>query len=185
MEKPKPLISIFCGSRNGNNQELLDLAYQFGKVISKNYGLIYGGTNIGLMNAFANGVLESKGEIHGIITEKFKNEGMMHKGVENMIVTSNMHERKMRIYDIANIFIVFPGGLGTLDETFEVLTWKQLNIIDKPILIFNYKGFFNGLFRFLDDINNYGFTDKNIDRLYTVVNDYKELVSAIDKIVIN
>jgi len=180
MDKTKPIISVFCGSRIGSNQELLDFAYQFGKVISKKYGLIYGGTNVGLMNACANGVLENNGEIYGIITEKFKDDGIMHNGVKKMIVTQNMHERKKKIYDLADIFIVFPGGLGTLDETFEILTWKQLNIIDKPILIFNYKGFFNGLFRFLDDINNYGFIDKNVDKLYTVVNDYRELVNAVD-----
>lgn len=185
MEKTKPLISVFCGSRIGNNKELFDFAYQFGKVISKKYGLIYGGTNIGLMNAFANGILDAKGEIYGIITEKFKDDGIMHNGVEKMIVTSNMHKRKKKIYDLADIFIVFPGGLGTLDETFEVLTWKQLNIIDKPIFIFNYKGFFNGLFSFLDDINHYGFTDNNVDKLYTVVNDFKELVSAVDNIETN
>ncbi len=183
--RTKPLISVFCGSRIGNNKELLDHAYQFGKVISQKYGLIYGGTNIGLMNAFANGVLDNKGEIYGIITEKFKNEGIMHNGVVKMIVTSNMHERKKKIYDLADIFVVFPGGLGTLDETFEILTWKQLNIINKPILIFNYIGFFNGLFRFLDDINKNGFSDKNVDKLYTVVNDFRDLVSAVDLIVTN
>ncbi len=185
MEKTKPLISIFCSSRLGNNQELLDLAYQFGKIISEKYGLIYGGTNIGLMNAFANGVLENKGEIIGVITKKFKNDAIMHKGVLNMLVTSNMHERKKIIYDLADVFVVFPGGLGTLDETFEVLTWKQLNIIDKPVLIFNYNGFFDGLFKFLDDINNFGFTDNNVDKLYKVANNYKELVYSIDLIVNN
>jgi hypothetical protein len=184
MEKTKPLISIFCGSRIGNDLELLDFAYQFGKTISKKYGLIYGGTNIGLMNSFANGVLDSNGEILGVITEKFKNEGIMHNGVENMIITSNMHERKKIIYDLADIFIIFPGGLGTLDETFEVLTWKQLNIIDKPIFIFNYKGFFNDLFNFLDNINNYGFIDKNANELYSVHNNYKDIISAIDLIAI-
>jgi len=185
MKKTKPLISIFCGSRLGNNQELLEFAYQFGKIISKKYGLIYGGTNIGLMNAFANGVLESKGEIFGVITKKFENDGIMHKGVLNMLITSDMHERKKKIYDLADVFVVFPGGLGTLDETFEVLTWKQLNIIDKPVLIFNYNGFFDMLFKFLNDINNYGFTDTNVNKLYKVVNNYKELVNAIDLIVTN
>lgn len=180
MEKIKPLISVFCGSRIGSNQELLDFAYQFGKVISNKYGLIYGGTNIGLMNAFATGVLDNNGEIYGVITEKFKNDGIMHHGVNKMIVTQNMHERKKKIYDLADIFVVFPGGLGTLDETFEILTWKQLCIINKPIFIFNYKGFFNGLFSFIENINNYGFTDNNVDKLYTVINDFKELVNAVD-----
>lgn len=180
MKKTKPLISIFCGSRNGNNPELINIAYEFGATISTKFGLIYGGTNIGLMNAFANGVIDNDGDIYGIITEKFKSEGIMHNGVKKMIIATNMHDRKRKIYDLADVFVVFPGGLGTLDETFEILTWKHLNIFDKPILFFNYHGFFNGLFKLIEDIKKKEFIDFNTDKLYSTFDNFKDLIDMIN-----
>ena len=91
-----------------------------------------------------------------------------------------MHDRKRKIYDLADIFVVFPGGLGTLDEIFEILTWKHLNIVDKPILFFNYKGFFNGLFKLIEDIKKKEFIDEKTDELFTSFDSFDELISVID-----
>ena len=180
MLEGKKYISIFCGSRNGNNPKLLSLAYEFGMYISNNYGLVYGGTNIGLMNAFAEGVLKGNGNIIGVITEQFINAGIMHEGVSNMIISADMHKRKADIYNIADIYVVFPGGLGTLDELFELLTWKSLNILNKPVLLFNYDGYFNNLLLFLEHVKLTGFIDPELNKLFVVCERYEDLKHMLE-----
>lgn len=168
-------ISIFCSSRDGNDILLKNIAYDSGVLLSRKFGIIYGGTNIGLMNDFANGVLSNNGEIIGVITKHFKNVGIMHTGIKNMIIVPTMHHRKKIIYKLSDIFLIFPGGFGTLDEMFEVITWKQLCIIDKPIIMFNYNGFFNKLIDYLKDLTKAGFIDVNFFEIVTICNSYKEL----------
>ena len=175
MPNRKEYISIFCGSRIGNDPLLRKIAYDFGYLLSTKYNLIYGGTNIGLMNDFANGVLNNKGKIIGIITENFKNSGIMHEGLTKCILVPDMHKRKIEIYKRADYFLVFPGGYGTLDEIFEVITWKQLGLINQPVVIFNYNGFFTTLFNHLENTSMAGFTDSNIYEIVDICQNYDEL----------
>lgn len=175
MNNNRKYISIFCGSRNGNDPNLVKLAFELSYRISNKYGLIYGGTNIGLMNAFANGALNNNGELIGVITEQFKIDGIMHTDVVNMITAPDMHKRKEEIYKRADIYLVFPGGFGTLDELFEILTWKSLNLLDKPIIIFNYKGFFDYLILFLNNSLTDGFITDKMNDLFVIIDDFDEL----------
>lgn len=179
MYNNKKYISIFCGSRDGSDSNLVKLAFELSHLISNKYGLIYGGTNIGLMNAFANGALSNNGEVIGVITEQFRIDGIMHAGVINMITTTDMHKRKAEIYKLADIYLVFPGGFGTLDELFEILTWKSLNLLDKPIIIYNYKGFFDYLILFLNNSFSTGFITDKMNDLFVVVNDLEELQNIL------
>jgi len=144
-------VCVFCGSSNGLHPKYIEEIKKFGhELVFKNYGLVYGGGSVGLMGGLANAVLSKKGEVIGVIPKFLADWEVGHKGLTQLELTNSMHERKERMYELSDLFVVFPGGLGTLDEFFEILTWSQLELHKKPIYLYNFDGFFDHLIAHAD-----------------------------------
>ncbi len=139
-------IAVFCGSKTGNNPLFEEHTRELGHLLAKkNIGVIYGGGNRGLMAAVANAALEKGGNVTGIIPDLLKQQEHMHGSLTELHVTADMHSRKKLLYEKCDAAIILPGGYGTLDEVFEMLTWNQLNIHSKKIFILNSGGFYDHL----------------------------------------
>lgn len=139
-------ICVFCGSAAGNNPLYASLAAEFGKLLAEGgHSLIYGGGNIGLMGIVADSVLENNGKVIGVIPSFLAEREVAHQGLTQLEIVGTMHERKMRMADLANAFVVLPGGWGTIDEMAEILTWKQLGLINQNLFILNSNNFFDPL----------------------------------------
>jgi len=128
--------------------------------------LVYGAAKIGIMGKVAQGVLDNHGKVIGVIPEFLKLKEVVHLGLSQLITTSNMHERKLKMHELSNGFITLPGGYGTLEELFEIMTWAQLGLHQKPIGLLNINGFYNDLIKMLDRMVVNGFLKlRNLDFL--------------------
>ena len=144
-------ICVYCGSNTGNRPAYAERATALGERIAREgLSLIYGGGNVGLMGLAADAALAAGGEVIGVIPEQLVTWEVAHKGVSRLEVVANMHERKMRMFDLADAFVALPGGFGTLDEMFEMLTWRQLGIGDKPCAFLDVDGFYAPLLQMID-----------------------------------
>lgn len=172
----KKSMAVFCGSKSGNNPLFVLHAKQLGNMMAeKNIRLIYGGGNKGLMGAVSNAVLEKNGEVIGIIPEVLTGWEQQHDKITELIVVENMHIRKRMLYERCDAAIILPGGFGTLDELFEMLTWNQLSIHDKPIFILNSGGFYNTLLEHMNTMANENFLYTPINLAVTVVDSPEEI----------
>jgi uncharacterized protein (TIGR00730 family) len=144
-------ICVYCGSNSGNKPIYAERAIALGTRIAKEkLALVYGGGNVGLMGIVADAVLEAGGEVVGVIPAQLVNWEVAHDGLTRLEVVESMHERKARMFDLADAFVALPGGFGTLDEMFEMLTWRQLGLGDKPCAFFDIDGFYAPLMAMLD-----------------------------------
>lgn len=144
-------VCVYCGSGPGNNPKFVESARNFGRILARNdIGLVYGGGSIGLMGAVAESVVDNGGKVTGIIPDFLKARELMFRRAQEMIVTRDMHERKRLMFERADAFVALPGGVGTLEELVEQLTWAQLGRHKKPILMANIDGFWNPLCALLD-----------------------------------
>lgn len=169
-------IAVFCGSKAGNNQLFAAHAKSLGYLLAeKNITLIYGGGNKGLMASVANAVMEKNGKVIGIIPQVLTEWEHQHKGITELIVVETMHTRKRMLYEKCDAAVVLPGGYGTLDEVFEMLTWNQLSIHDKPIFILNSGGFYNGLLQHVNQMMEEGFLYDQPSNSFTVVSTPEEI----------
>ncbi|MCS6973081.1 MAG: TIGR00730 family Rossman fold protein [Cyclobacteriaceae bacterium] len=151
-------VCIFCGSAAGRDSVFAEAARTTGHLIAaQQHTLIYGGGNIGLMGIVADAVLQKGGSVIGVIPEFLLEKEVGHTGLTQLIVVKTMHERKQKMADLADAFIMLPGGWGTLDETAEILTWKQLGLIRQPVAILNSNGFYDPLIRQIDVMVEQGF----------------------------
>ncbi len=138
-------LCIFCGSQDVDKEYLL-LGELVAKAMAKSsWDLVYGGASVGLMGSIADAILKQGGKAYGVITEKLVKHEMAHTGLTTLEVVHSLHERKQKMYDLADVFVTLPGGIGTLDEFFETLTWAKLKYHQKPLFLLNYKGLFNHL----------------------------------------
>ncbi|WP_072571874.1 TIGR00730 family Rossman fold protein [Granulibacter bethesdensis] len=175
-------VAVFCGSRTGNRPVWYEASVALGRGLAKaGITLIYGGGKIGLMGAVTDGVLAEGGRVTGVIPDFLRQKEVMHEQVTDMIVTDSMHTRKRHMFDLADAFVTMPGGLGTFDETFEIVTWRQLGLHDKPILICNIDGWADALIKVLDTAIADGFADASCRRLYEVVPDVTALLDRLQK----
>nr|NQU89885.1 TIGR00730 family Rossman fold protein [Bacteroidota bacterium] len=143
-------ICVFCGSSIGSSINYKLKARNLGKVLShQNITLVYGGGNIGLMREIADSVLESNGEVIGVMPRHIVDKEVAHQHLTHLHIVDNMHQRKAMMAELSDAFIALPGGYGTIDELFEVLTWNQLEIIDKPAGLLNIDGYFDHLLAFI------------------------------------
>ena len=164
-------VCVFCGSRKGKNSKHEHATKELGKLLAKkNLSLIYGGGNIGLMGVLASVAQSNNCSIFGVIPEHLMKKEVAKTDLKRLTVTKNMHERKKMMYDNADAFIVLPGGVGTLDEFFEILTWAQLELHDKPIVLLNIDNFWTPLINLLNHQVKLGFMDKNIVDLFVSFN---------------
>ncbi len=151
-------LALYCGSSAGTDPEWISLARAAGRLLAhRQIRLIYGGGGVGMMGALADAVLHAGGRVTGVIPHFLNTRELKHEGVEDMRVVDSMHERKMLMMELAEGFIALPGGFGTLDELFEVLTWSQLGIHGKPAGLLNARGYFDGLLACLDGMVTHGF----------------------------
>lgn len=160
-------ISVFCGSSEGNDAHIITRAYQLGvKFAEMGVTLVYGAAKIGIMGQVAQGVLDKDGHIIGVIPEFLKRKEVYHPNLSELIVTENMHQRKVIMYEKSDGFMILPGGFGTMDEFFEITTWGQLGLHTKPIGILNINGFYNDLLGLAKNMTKKGFLKQsNLDAL--------------------
>lgn len=155
---PTARLCVYCGSNIGNSPAFVALAQQLGTSLAhRGLGLVYGGGHVGLMGLVADAALAADGEVIGVITEQLVGAEVAHPGLTRLEVTATMHERKARLAELADGFIVLPGGFGTVDEMAEVLTWVQLGIISKPIVLLDADGFWSSLFEWMERAVSAGF----------------------------
>ena len=172
-------MAVFCGSKEGNNILFTEHSTQLGHILAeKNITLIYGGGNKGLMASVANGVLEKGGKVIGIIPQVLTEWEHQHEGITELIVVETMHVRKRMLYEKCDAAIVLPGGYGTLDELFEMLTWNQLSIHDKHIFILNSDGFYDGLLLHINKMMAEGFLYHQLEKSFTVVSNPSEIFTT-------
>ncbi|HUQ67240.1 MAG TPA: TIGR00730 family Rossman fold protein [Flavitalea sp.] len=151
-------IAVFCGSREGKNKIFAAHAKELGKLIAVlGVKLVYGGGKKGLMGIVAESVLANRGKVMGVIPKILVEWEQQHEGLTELAIVPDMHSRKKMIYDMSDAAIVLPGGFGTLDEFFEMITWNQLKIHDKKIYILNSGGFYNHLYQHLKLLEHEGF----------------------------
>ena len=144
-------ICVYCGSNAGSKPAYAERAVELGeRIAGEGLALVFGGGNVGLMGRVADAALAAGGEVVGVIPEQLVDWEVAHKGVSRLEVVANMHERKMRMFDLADAFVALPGGFGTLDEMFEMLTWRQLGIGDKPCAFLDVEGFYAPLVTMID-----------------------------------
>lgn len=143
-------LAVFCGSKSGTNDLFLLHAGMLGKALAEHgYRIVYGGGNKGLMGAVANAAMEAAGTVTGIIPEALRSREHAHQQITELKIVPDMHIRKKMMYELCDAAIILPGGFGTMDEMFEMLTWNQLAIHEKPIFILNSGGFYTDLFQMI------------------------------------
>jgi uncharacterized protein (TIGR00730 family) len=148
-------LSVFCGSSYGNDESYTKEGYRLGQYMANNQiTLVYGGSRVGIMGAVADGAIEANGNIIGVIPGFIKNKEIAHEGITELIEVDSMHDRKMTMHEKSDGAIILPGGFGTLDKMFELLTWGQLGLHKKPIGILNINGYFDCLINFMDNMVN-------------------------------
>jgi uncharacterized protein (TIGR00730 family) len=178
-------ICVFCGSNEGNDTMIIDVSKKLGKVLAKNdITLVYGAAKIGVMGIVAKAALKKKGKVIGVIPDFLKNKEVVHLGLTDLITTQNMHERKLKLQELSDGFIALPGGIGTLEELFEIFTWLQLGLHSKPIGLLNINHFYDDLIGLLENMVRKGFlsmenyelllVDKDIDQLIQKMRDFKD-----------
>ncbi|WP_121640538.1 TIGR00730 family Rossman fold protein [Virgibacillus sp. Bac330] len=158
-------LAVFCGSRPGISPTYLEAATKLGKELANQHiTLIYGGASVGLMGAVADAVLNEGGKAIGVIPEFLKNKEVYHKNLTELIIVDSMHERKMTMANLADGFIALPGGPGTLEEYFEVFTWAQLGLHQKPCGLLNINSYYNQLLHFFQHMQEQQFMEqKHLD----------------------
>jgi uncharacterized protein (TIGR00730 family) len=144
-------ICVYCGSNPGGKPAYAERAAALGtRIADEGLALVYGGGNVGLMGIAADAALAAGGEVIGVIPQQLVGWEVAHRGITRLEVVANMHERKARMFDLSDAFVAMPGGFGTLDEMFEMLTWRQLGLGDKPCAFLDVEGFYEPLIAMLD-----------------------------------
>ncbi|MBP1223934.1 TIGR00730 family Rossman fold protein [Flavobacterium sp. 1355] len=164
-------ITVFCGSSFGNEAIYKEQATLLGQTLAKhNIELVYGGANVGLMGAVADGVLNEGGKVIGVLPDFLRSKEIAHLGLTELILVESMHERKTKMNDLCDGVIALPGGFGTLEELFEMVTWAQLGLHKKPIAILNIDGFYDSLVELTNTMVEKGFL-KNVNQKMLLVSD--------------
>ncbi|NBC28323.1 MAG: TIGR00730 family Rossman fold protein [Bacteroidetes bacterium] len=160
-------ICVYCGSSPGNNPKILYAAEEFGKKIAeRGIELVYGGSSLGVMGILANAVMENGGRVTGVIPGNLFSKEVAHTGITELITVEDMHERKSKMAGLATAFVAMPGGFGTMEELFEIITWNQIGIIQKPVTLLNIDGFYDPLLSMIHQAEHAGFIrKKNTDIL--------------------
>ncbi len=173
-------IVVFCGSAEGINPVYKDQAFELGRTISaEGMRLVYGGAKVGIMGALADGALQNGGEVVGVLPFFLQTKEVAHEGVTEMIITENMHERKLKMHELSDAIITMPGGWGTMEEMFEMLTWAQLGLHEKPIGILNTNGYYDHLLALCKQMVQEGFLKEELLDMLIVSDSIGELLSLM------
>lgn len=162
-------VVVFCGSSMGNDRAYYDHAYTLGRVLASNgISVVFGGGKVGLMGALAEGAMHHDGQVIGIIPTFLKTKEIANEDVSQMIEVENMHERKMRMHTMSDAIIAMPGGWGTMEELFEMMTWAQIGLHSKPIGILNVNGFYDPFLQLLNKMVQDGFVKEEFMQMVIV-----------------
>ena len=173
-------LAVFCGSRSGNNPIFAEHAKTLGSLLAReNINVVYGGGNKGIMGALANAVVENKGKIIGVMPKVLTEWEHEHLGLTELIEVADMHVRKAMFYEKCDAAIILAGGYGTLDELFEILTWNQLSIHDKKIIILNSAGFYDHLIMHLKKMEQENFLYDSIEDKMTIITAPEEILTLL------
>jgi uncharacterized protein (TIGR00730 family) len=173
-------LCVYCGSSGAVDQRYRDAAIDLGGRLSQTgIELVFGGGHVGLMGLVADAVLAGGGRAIGIIPESLRARELAHSGLSELVVVGSMHQRKRQMAERADAFAILPGGIGTLDEAFEIITWRQLGIHDKPIFLVDVAGYWRPLVALLDHIVERGFATPIVPRLMQVVPDIAALMAVL------
>jgi len=174
-------VTVFCGSSLGTAEIYGKQAFRLGEILAeRKIGLVYGGANVGLMNAVANGSLSRGGEVTGVLPVFIKDKGLAHKNLKELILVDTMHERKTRMNDLSDGVIALPGGFGTLEEFFETLTWGQLGLHRKPVGLLNINGFYDPLNILAKTMVEKGFLREENRKMLLISDDIEHLLDQME-----
>lgn len=178
---PRLSVCVYCGSSAGADPAFAQAAEALGRNFSENdVGLVYGGGGIGLMGICARTVMAEGGHVTGIIPAFLQTDEIAYEGVSDLQVVATMHERKQRMFEHSDAFLALPGGIGTLEETIEMLTWAQLGRHNHPILLLNINGFWDPLISLFDHMIDQGFVQSSIRGQYAVVERVADVLPRIE-----
>lgn len=173
-------LAVFCGSKKGTNPLYTEHAAQLGKLMAENnIRVIYGGGSAGIMGTIADSAMEHGGKVTGIIPKLLLEWEVQHQHITELIVSDDMHIRKKTLYNLCDAAIILPGGFGTLDELFEIVTWNQLSIHDKPVFILNTDGFYNHLILHIQKMREEEFLYEQAEKRVIIIDDPAELLNYI------
>ncbi len=169
-------VAVFCGASNNIAEEYLNEGRKLGKMIAKEgYHTVFGAGDCGLMGAVANSALDNGGTVTGVFPRILEGLEKEHATLTELIIVEDMHTRKHTMFEKSDAFIILPGGFGTMDETFEVITWKQLHTHNKPIILYNYKNFWKHWIELTDQFINLGFASKKTRTMYEIVDKLEDI----------
>ena len=176
----KKSVCVFCGASNAIPKKFFEAGSKFGEMLAKHdITLVYGGGDCGVMGAVANAVMENNGYVTGVFPISLRNLENEHKTLSEIIIVNTMHERKQLMFERSDAFIVFPGGFGTMDEMFEIITWKQLRLHEKPVIIYNQEGYWNPLIALMSNIIDNQFAKAETYDFYKVVDTLDDIIPAL------
>ncbi|RBP78278.1 TIGR00730 family Rossman fold protein [Marinomonas rhizomae] len=172
-------VAIYCGSAEGHSPEYANGVKALGVHLAKQgIDIVYGGGNVGLMGVIANSALQAGGKVIGVIPAHLESKEIAHTGLTELHVVANMHERKAKMSELADAFVALPGGVGTLEEIFEVWTWGQLGLHGKPCAFYNINGFYDPMFIMLESMLHAGFVKQSYIDMVIKANTPEMLVST-------
>jgi uncharacterized protein (TIGR00730 family) len=173
-------LAIFCGSKSGKQAIYQQHAQELGKILAtQGLTLVYGGGRSGLMGVSADSVMENDGTVKGVIPQLLIDWEHQHENISELLVVEDMHVRKRKMYELCDAALILPGGFGTLDELFEMLTWNQLSIHDKKIFILNSGGFYNHLLDHMKKLSDEGFLYGELPEQFTVLNEPADILKHL------
>ena len=173
-------IAIYCGSSLGNNSLYEKAVEALGQFLAQNnIDIVYGGGRVGLMGILANSVLKHGGKICGVIPKNLEEKELAHKGLTQLLIVDDMHERKAKMEELSDAFMALPGGAGTLEEIFEVWTWTQIGLHEKPCAFYNVNGFYDKLLDMISFMSGEGFIKKEYIDMLIKTDNNEELLSLI------
>lgn len=174
-------LCVYCGSNSGEQPVYIEQAGAFGTLLAqRGIALVYGGASIGLMGAVADAAMAAGGRVIGVIPQALVDREVAHDGLSELIVTRSMHERKARMAELADGFVAMPGGVGTLEEIFEIWTWSQLGMHTKPCGLLNVGAYYDTLIRFLDETTHQGFTRRAYRDMLLTADNGPALLTAFE-----
>lgn len=174
-------VAVYCGSRSGGDPAFAKAAQALGHAIGeRGWRLVFGGGHVGLMGVIADATIQSGGLTLGVIPQRLQDREVAHAGLHTLQVVQTMHERKQVMADAADVFVALPGGIGTLEELFEVWTWRQLGYHQKPIALLNVNGYFDSLIAFIATAQDRSFMGEETTSLLTICQDTAELLNYLD-----
>lgn len=175
-------LCVFCGSSPGNDPVFQQAARELGHLMARNkIELVYGGGSIGLMGILADAVLDHGGKVTGVIPKFLYEKEVGHDGLTKLIIVETMHERKMTMASLADGFLALPGGIGTLEELFEIYTWNQLKLVNHPVALLNVGGYYDHLIEFMEKMQHEGFVREATHKMLLKIDRVEETIGTMKK----